>query len=96
MTLFQGCVGRLHKAGLIKWYEMGILFWLDNFEMIFLKVMIFSIDPILFNKNLIFIFDNVMYFVCLGGCDGFIDNVMYFVCLGGRDGFIDNVMYFVC
>jgi hypothetical protein len=39
---------------------------------------------------------NVMYFVCLGGCDGFIDNVMYFVCLGGCDGFIDNVMYFVC
>jgi hypothetical protein len=36
-----------------------------------------------------------MYFVCLGGCDGFIDNVMYFVCLGGCDGFIDNVMYFV-
>ena len=36
-----------------------------------------------------------MYFVYLGGCDGFIDNVMYFVCLGGCDGFIDNVMYFV-
>jgi hypothetical protein len=33
-----------------------------------------------------------MYFVCLGGCDGFIDNVMYFVCLGGCDGFIDNVI----
>jgi hypothetical protein len=31
-----------------------------------------------------------MYFVCLGGCDGFIDNVMYFLCLGGCDGFIDN------